>query len=300
MLVSSPPLPVAALGPLLARRYRAPWLLEVRDIWPESAVSVGWLDRSSRAYRMLLRLAEGTTSRASAVIVPTPGLVERVRGHGARSVEVIPGPVVDEQRTPGTRDETRRRLGLADGDCVFCYLGAIGVANGIDTLLDAAALLPPELPATLVVVGDGSGRSAIEARLAGDDALRRVRILSPVPKDEVFDLLAASDVCLHLLRPDPVFATALPSKVLDYFSAHRPFITTAAGLPAELARESGGEPAADAARLADAIVRWTRLTPQERARAGERSYAYGAARFGIGETVDRLERLLLAPGRAAA
>lgn len=300
VLVSSPPLPVAALGPLLARRYRVPWVLEVRDIWPESAVSVGWLDSGSRAYRALLRLAEETTGRASTVIVPTPGLVERVREHGAKSVEVVPGPVVDAARPPERRRETRRRLGLRDGECVFLYLGAIGVANGIDTLVDAAALLPPELPATLLVVGDGSGRRAVEARLAGDDALGRVRILDPVPKDEVFDLLAASDVCLHLLRPDPVFATALPSKVLDYFSAHRPFITTAAGLPAELAAASGGELAADADALARAIVRWTSRTPEERAEAGERSYAYGAATFGIDETVDRLERLLLAPGKAVA
>lgn len=300
VLVSSPPLPVATLGPLLARRHRVPWLLEVRDIWPESAASVGWLDPDTRAYRMLLRLSEGATSRASTVIVPTPGLVERVRGHGARSVEVIPGPVVDAARPPETRHAVRRRLGIPEGDCVFLYLGAIGVANGLDTLLDAAALLPAGLPASLLVVGDGSGRRAIETRVAGDDALRRVRILDPVPKDEVFDLLAASDVCLHLLRPDPVFATALPSKMLDYFSAHRPFITTAGGLPAELAAESGGELAPDAEALAGAIARWSRLPADERARAGERSYEFGSARFGIEETVDRLERLLLEPGKAAS
>lgn len=300
VLVSSPPLPVAALGPLLARRHRAPWLLEVRDIWPESAASVGWLDPGTSTYRLLLRLAEGTTRRASAVIVPTPGLVDLVRGHGARSVEVITGPVVDGRRPPETRREVRRRLGLPEGHCAFVYLGAIGVANGIDTLLDAAALLPPELPASLLVIGDGSGRRAIETRLATEDAHRRVRVLGPAPRHEVLDLLAASDVCLHLLRPDPVFASALPSKVLDYFSAHRPFITTAQGLPAELATESGGEFAADARELADAIVGWTQRSPDERARAGERSYAFGAARFGLEETVDRLERVLLQPaGRVA-
>ena len=300
VLVSSPPLPVAALGPLLARRHRVPWLLEVRDIWPESAASVGWLDPGTRTYRLLLRLAEGTTRRASGVVVPTPGLVERVREHGARSVEVIPGPVVDSARPPGVRHEVRRRLGLPDGECAFLYLGAIGVANGLDTLLEAVARLPPDLPASVLVVGDGSGRRELEARVAAETAFRRVRILDPVPKDEVFDLLAASDVCLHLLRPDPIFATALPSKVLDYFSAHRPFITTAEGLPAKLAAESGGEFAADAGELADAIVRWTRLGPEERADAGERSFAFGSARFGVDETVDRLERLLLAPTEGTA
>jgi colanic acid biosynthesis glycosyl transferase WcaI len=293
LLVSSPPLPVAVLGPMLSLRFRGtPWLLEVRDIWPESAVSVGWLDEGSATYRALSRIARSATHRANAVIVPTPGLVDRVREHGATAIEVITGPVGNEERTPETRMRVRESLAVPSDHCLFLYLGALGVANGIDTLLDAVAGLPAATPATFLVVGDGSGRREIEARIAQEERLRRVRALDPVPKNGVFDLLAASDVCLHLLRPDPVFETALPSKVLDYFSAHRPFITTAPGLPAKLASESGGSYAANADELTAAIEHWVNRTPVEWAQACEQSYAYGAARFGIAENVDRLERLL--------
>ena len=295
VLVSSPPLPVAALGPMLSLRFRrAPWLLEVRDIWPESAVSVGWLEETSVLYRTLLRVARYATHRAHAVIVPTPGLKDRVREHGARTIEVITGPVADEARTAETRARVRESLGVPSDHRLFLYLGALGVANGIDTLLDAAANIRTTAPATILLVGDGSGRRPLDTRITQDERLRCVRTMNPVPKNEVFDLLAASDVCLHLLRPDPVFETALPSKVLDYFSAHRPFITTAPGLPAKLAIESGGSHAANTDELTAAIERWTSRSTAEWAQACEQSYAYGAARFGIEGSVDRLERLLYA------
>ena len=295
ILISSPPLPVALLGPALARRHSVPWLLEVRDIWPESAASVGWMTPDSRLYRSLLRVSHYATAHADAVLVPTPGLTERVLEHGARTVEVVPGPVLDSAR-PEAREAVRRRLAIPDEHCLFLYLGALGVANGADVLLDAVERLPADAAASILVVGDGSARRELEERIARE-GLSRIRLLEPVPKDEVFDLLAASDVCLHLLRPDPVFATALPSKILDYFSAHRPFVTTASGLPETLATESGGEFAPDADALAQALLRWTARSPAERALAGERSYEYGAANFGIAGSVDRLEQMLEATMR---
>ena len=65
-------------------------------------------------------------------------------------------------------------------------------------------------------------------------------MLDPVPKERTKEILAGSDVVLHLLRNEPVFQTALPNKILDAFSAHRPLITTVDGLPRRLAEESGG------------------------------------------------------------
>jgi glycosyltransferase involved in cell wall biosynthesis len=291
VLASSPPLPVGTLGPLLHRRFRAPWLLEVRDIWPESAASVGWLDPESRLYRAVDRVARRLTSNAAAVVVPTPGLVAGVRSHGARRVEVIPGPVTDDAGPPERRDAVRAELGVPAGTCLAVYVGAIGVANGLDILLDAAALVPREVPLSILIVGDGSARETI-ARRIDRERLQNVTILPAVPKEQVTDYLAASDVCLHLLRPDPVFAAALPTKVLEYFSAHRAFITTMPGLPEQLALESGGSFAPSASALAAELERWARLRSEEREARGERSFEYGVGRFGLVSTVDQLEQVL--------
>jgi glycosyltransferase involved in cell wall biosynthesis len=117
-------------------------------------------------------------------------------------------------------------------------------------------------------------------------------MLGAVPKRRVPELLAASDVCLHVLRNDPIFHAAQPTKVLEYFSARRPFITTVEGIPHALAEASGGSFAPTAERLAAEAVRWAGLRPEERAARGEQAFRYGMSRFGLEQNVDRLERLL--------
>jgi glycosyltransferase involved in cell wall biosynthesis len=291
VLVSSPPLPVAGLGPLLARRFGCPWLLEVRDIWPESAVSVGWLSSEGRAYQFLSRFARSVTRRARAVIVPTPGLEPLVRGHGAREIHVLPGIVSARKPDPERRRRTRASLEIGQDECVFLYLGAIGVANGLDLLLEAVESLSPHVAAHVVVAGDGSARrsfaEAVESR-----KLDRIILLPPVSQDGVGDLLAAADVGLHLLRPDPVFASALPTKALEYLGAGLPFLTTVRGLPSEVAVASGGAAVSSASELAGELASWAEMPVDERQARGSLALHYGLDNFGLEHNVTRLEVLL--------
>lgn len=288
---SSPPLPVATLGEVLALRFRRPWILEVRDLWPESAVAVGWLEEGTRLHRTLDRVARRAASRADAVIVASPGQVEPVRGHGARRVHVLTAAVVDSPPDPEVRRRVRRELGVSDDECLFVYVGALGVANGLDELLDAVRGLEGE-PARFVLAGDGSNRLHLEERIARE-GLSNVRLLGVVPKDEVAALLAAADVCLHLMRPTPIFETILPNKILDYFAAHRPFVTTVPGVSGALAVEGGGALAPTAADLERELRRWIAMTPEERAARGEQGFAYASRRFDLHRTADELESLLL-------
>lgn len=292
VLVSSPPLPVAALGPVLARRFGCPWLLEVRDVWPESAVSVGWLRQESAAYALLERLAHATTSRAARVVIPTPGLEPFVRRHGAADVVLLTGAVVPRPDEPARRKAARAELGIGDDECVFLYLGALGVANGLELLVDAAARLPDGTPPLrILVAGDGSARRSIEAAVAAA-GLENVTLLPAVSRDEAEQLLAAADVGLHLLRPDPVFGSALPTKVLDYLGARLPFVTTVPGLPSEVALASGGAAVSSADELARELERWARETPESRRARGEQALSYGLERFGLSAGADRLEATL--------
>lgn len=291
VLVSSPPLPVAGLGPLLARRFGCPWLLEVRDIWPESAASVGWLNSEGMAYRLLARFAHSVTRRAPAVIVPTPGLEPLVRAHGAREVCVLPGIVHARQPDSERRNRARTSLGIGDDQCVFLYLGAIGVANGLDLLLDAVDSLPAGVPARVVVAGDGSARLSFAEAMTGR-RLDRITLLPPVDQEGVGDLLAAADVGLHLLRPDPVFGSALPTKALEYLGAGLPFVTTVPGLPSEVAVASGGAAVSSAAELTREFVSWSAATSDQRGMRGQQALRYGLDHFGLETSVSRLEELL--------
>jgi hypothetical protein len=151
--------------------------------------------------------------------------------------------------------------------------------------------VPRSVRARIVIAGAGSARSAVEQAL-GADRLDRITLLPPVAIDEVGDLLAAADVGLHLLRPDPVFESALPSKVLEYLGASLPFITTIGGLPATVASASGGAAVTSPAELAAEIERWSAIDAKERRRRGEQALDYGLRHFGMEAGVARLEALL--------
>jgi glycosyltransferase involved in cell wall biosynthesis len=291
ILVSTPPLTVAALGPVLAARFRRPWVLEVRDPWPDAAAIVGWLTEGSALWRSLERLDRRLSRDADGIVVPTPGLVPRTLHVGGKLVRVVPGAVLDAPPSESRRVAKRAELGLDRSTCLFVYTGAVGMVNGLDTLVDAAKLVDGKLDAAVAVVGDGSGRAMLEERL-GRERVGNVRLVGAVEKAEVADWLAAADVCLHLLRPDPRLECALPSKILEYFGGHRPVLTTAAGLPRRVAERSGGTFAADAPALAAELERWARMPPSERVARGEQSFFYGTSVFGPAAVVDRLESLL--------
>ncbi len=302
ILVSTPPLTVAALGPILARRFRRPWVLEVRDPWPDAAAIIGWVAEGSALWRTLERLDRRLSRTAAAAIVPTPGLLPRTLRVGANVIRVVPGAVLDSPPDEGRRAAIRASLGLRDSTCLFVYTGAVGMVNGLETLVEAARLVDGSVDAAVAVVGDGSGRAALERRIA-DGGVDNVRLVGAVEKADVAGWLAAADVCMHTLRPDPRLECALPSKILEYFGGHRPVLTTAAGLPQRLVERSGGSFAADAPALAAEMVRWAGMTRAERAARGEQSFAFGTAAFGAPAVVGELESILAhvaATGRGRA
>jgi glycosyltransferase involved in cell wall biosynthesis len=95
-----------------------------------------------------------------------------------------------------------------------------------------------------------------------------------------------------LLRPDPVFASALPTKALEYLGAGLPFVTTVSGLPAEVALASGGSAVSSADELAAELSSWAQMSVAERQARGREALRYGLDNYGLEPNVDRLERLL--------
>lgn len=289
---SSPPLTVGTAGRMLARRFRVPHVFEVRDLWPESVAAAGALSERHPAYRVALRASKAYTRTAAAVIVPTPGLVDLVRGHGAGRVEVVTNAIDPHSVDPQTRAAMRAELDVADDEVLFAYVGAHGSPNGLDTLLDAMELMRDERGVRIVLAGDGLERVRLEERLrANPDP--HVTMLGSIPKTEIPRLLGAADVGLHLLRPAAVYESALPTKMLEYMSAGLPCITTASGLPTQIARESGGDVAPVVAEgMADVLRAWAAMEPSERHRRGAEALRYGTERYGLAASTDRLERLL--------
>lgn len=237
---TSPQLLVGLAGWVLARRFRCPFVFEVRDLWPESLPASG-IGRSDSALYRALGLVARFLYRSGRLVIPVaPAFCEAIAAAspGARLVVVENG--VDEGwfRRPPAAADVRKRLGL-DGHFVVSYIGTIGYAHGLDLVLEAAAVLRDRLPEVLfLLVGEGAERQRLEAR-ARAEGLVNVCFAGQRPRGEMPTYIAASDVCLVLLRDAALFKTVLPSKMLEFMACARPIVVGVEGFAAELVARSG-------------------------------------------------------------
>ena len=292
---TSPPLFQALTAWKLALIKRVPFVLEIRDLWPDFAVELGVLRNplligAARWYeRFLYRVADR-------VIVNSAGFVEHVVSRGARRdrVVVIPNGVDVAPFDPAARGEAyRREVGAAPDDVLVMYAGAHGVPNDLDVVLDAADCLRDVGGIRFALVGGGRDRARLLER-AARMGLTNLVFGDPVPKDRMPEVLAAADLCVAVLRPLPMFATTYPNKVFDYLAAGRPVVLAIDGVIRAVVEEAGAGTfvaPGNAEAMASAVLRYAR-DPQLRARHGRAGRTFVEARFRREDQGEALGRLL--------
>ena len=228
VVASSPSLPAAAGAAIVALVKRAPLVLEVRDLWPDSAVAMGLVRKGSALYRVARALEWFCYRRAAHVIALTEGIREGVvaKGVPASRVTLITNGV-DLQDTP----PEPAAVPVPDDAFVAMYVGAHGTYSSLGTVLDAATILRDTPSIRFVLVGGGDQKPALQAD-AVQRGLDNVTFVDPVPKQAVPAWLARADVCLLPYQDKALFAGALPNKTFDYMGAGKPII--AAVPPGEL------------------------------------------------------------------
>ena len=277
---SSPHLLAGVAGAVVAQAFRTPFVLEVRDMWPKVLVDMGQLSETSRVYKVLVGLESWLYRRADRIVVLANGVSRSLTEAGVpvEKIVLIPNAADPEYfDTEISHDTARQAYGFSK--LTFVYTGAHGPANGLDLLLDAAAMSPQDIE--IVLVGDGVSRPALIERAKGL-GLRNVRFLDPVPKSEMPRLLRAADVGIHCLADVPLFHYGVsPNKVFDYMAAGKPVITNTPGDVATLVESADGGIAVPPSGLADGIKRMARASSQERSRWGANGRKY------IGENQSR-------------
>ncbi|HEY0777076.1 MAG TPA: glycosyltransferase family 4 protein [Gemmatirosa sp.] len=290
---SSPQLFAALASERLARRWRVPFVFEVRDLWPESLLAAG--GRRGLSYRVLERVARHLYARADLIVVLARGSADYLATLGVDPAKIVFVPNgVDVSAFAGVERPARETLTLV-------YTGAHGPANGLDAVLDAAARLRERADIRFLLVGDGPAKVALV-----EDAARRgltnVEFRDPVPKQAMPALLASADAGLMVLRESPLFAFGVsPNKLFDYFGAALPVVCNVPGEVATMVHEAGaGEQAADAsgAALADAVVRLASRPAAQRAALGAAGRAWVAHEHDRPVLADRLDRVLRPLARA--
>ncbi len=253
VVASSPSLPSAAAAAALARARGARFLLEVRDLWPESAVAMGLIgDR--RAIAAAERLEAFCYRRADRIVALTEGIRDGLLDHGVPASKVVLiTNGVDLEIGDGARPAAAP---VPDDAFVAMYVGAHGTYSALETLLDAAERLRDAPRVRLVLVGNGDRKPAL-VEAARRRSLDNVAFVDPVPKREVPSWLARADACVLPYQDNPLFAGALPNKAFDYLGAARPIIASApAGELTRMVERAGcgvAVPPEDGAALADAI-----------------------------------------------
>jgi glycosyltransferase involved in cell wall biosynthesis len=278
VLASSPTLFSAASAWYMARLRRVPFVLEVRDLWPEAFVEIGVM-REGPVVRTLTRLARFLYRRAARVVVVTEAFADRLAAQGIPrgKLAVISNGADTDLFSPAVDGAAARvALGL-DGGFVVAYVGSHGLSHGLGAVLEAAARQPD---VTYLLVGDGADRDHLVAE-RDRRGLGNVRMIPSVPKVDVPGLYAAADVCLVPLRDIPIFETFVPSKLFEALAAGRPVVGAVRGEALAILERSGGaliaEPE-DGSSIAAAVDR-LRADPKLRAELGRRGRAFVEQHF---------------------
>lgn len=211
---------------------KKPFVFEVRDLWPELPREMGVIKNKFLLWSMGV-LERLSYNKADACIALSPGIKEGIEKKLKREkpVHLIPNGCDLELFTPG---ESSKSIipGCKEEDFVAVFIGAHGMANGLDAALDAAAVLREDSAYShikIVLMGDGRLKDGLKARVK-EENLVNVLLNDPVPKKHLLNYLHAADLGLMLLANVPAFYFGTsPNKFFDYISAGLPVLNNYPG-----------------------------------------------------------------------
>ena len=294
LLLYSPPLPIGLAAGFLARRKRCPFVLNVQDLFPQSAIDLGVL-RQPVLIRFFRGLERHIYRRADHITVHSEGNrahVAAVLGSDAK-VSVVHNWVDAASLRPGPRNNGfRREMGLGE-EFVVSFAGTMGYSQDLDTVLSAAEHLRERQDIAFMLVGDGVEAPRLK-RASEAARLSNVRWAPMQSRERYPAVLQASDACLVTLRKD-VLTPTVPSKLHSIMAAARPVILCAplAGDAPKLVLEAQcglALPPGEPARLAEAVLALRRDSVLAD-RFGRQGRAYVEAHFTVEAAAERYERL---------
>lgn len=279
---SSPHLFAAVGAAKLARTLRVPFVLEVRDLWPQTLRDLGKLSAIHPAVQTFGYLERYLYRRARRIVTLLPKSAEYIESKGAqpRSTVCIPNGVdrsLLPPSAPPPEDETFNVL----------YAGSHGVANGLDSIIEAAEILERTATAKPVLfrfLGDGPEKKRLMEKVRSRD-LRRVRFDPPVEKRSVYRVLQGANAFVATLCDSPLYRWGMSlNKLYDYMACGRPVVFGAHVNPDPVADADGGFSVSpeNSAEIAAAICRLTEMSPEERWAMGRRGRDYVLRRHDLG------------------
>jgi colanic acid biosynthesis glycosyl transferase WcaI len=288
--VYHPPITVGLAAAVAGLLRRLPFVLDVQDLWPDSLAATG-MAGGRRLTQLVGALCTFVHWRASAIVAQSEGIRAALAARGVAAEKLI--------TIHNWADVEPREAGppapLVPHRFVVVYGGNLGRAQGLRTVLDAAANLRDLRPDVLIrLYGDGVEASSLREQARALD-LPNLEIHPQIGKAEINAVFARADALLVHLVDHPLFAITVPSKIQAYLATGRPIAAGIAGEAARLLLESEGAlvaPPSDANALAKAIAALADMAPDARRSMGLKGRDYYLQNMAFQQGVHRTLRLL--------
>jgi glycosyltransferase involved in cell wall biosynthesis len=281
VISTSPQFFCGLAGYLVSRFHRAPWVLEIRDLWPDSIAAVGAL-RRGWAIDLCERIEAWAYRKADKIVTVTDSFRGHIRERGAAADKIVVvknGVDPKQYRRPERDHGLARELGV-EGRFTAAYFGTHGMAHGLDVVLRAAVLLRNNPRIVFLLVGDGAERRALEATKT-ELGLTNIVMLEQQSRERMPALWSLADAALVLLRKSDVFKMVIPSKIFEAMGAGRPIVLGVEGEAREIVERAGcGIPVEpeDPDQLA-AAVQYLAERPEFAREMGAKGRAYVASEY---------------------
>ncbi len=278
---------------LFAKKESIPFVLEIRDLWPQTLIDMGmskwhpfvllqgWIERY--LYK---------NSKKIITLLPKAHLYIEKFGVDPDTITYIPNGT-DLQRFDATITEDTQLF--KDGQFSVVYAGSIGKANNIETLIETAKLLQTHTNIQFIIAGGGPLKAMLENR-AEEYRLSNIVFLGSIPKNDIINILKSADCLIFPLKYTPVFRFGISSnKLFDYMASKKPivFASNASNNPVKDSNGGITIPPEDEHALSEAILQISNMSKEKQNTMGQNAYDYVKAHHAIPILVDLFEKTLI-------
>jgi glycosyltransferase involved in cell wall biosynthesis len=282
IIATSPPLFVGISAILLSKLKRIPLIIEIRDLWPESAIATGVL-KNKYLINTMYFIEKQMYKHASKIAVLTPAFKRDIQSRFpeyAEKLHMIPNGADFSimQREP-QRNEIRQQYNW-NNKTVLAYFGAHGVANDLIQVINVAEHFQ-DTPLQFVLIGDGMQKPMLKEEVT-KRKLHNIDFIDSVPKHDVPHYIAAADICMAILKKTDTFKTVYPNKVFDYMSCKKPCLVAIDGITRELIETAQCGVYVEPENIEDfkeKVMEITSKTNEELSQLGDNGYHYVKEHF---------------------
>jgi glycosyltransferase involved in cell wall biosynthesis len=284
VMVTSPPLFIGISGFLISRIKGTPFVFEIRDLWPESAIDTGVVT-NRLIIKLSFSLEKFLYKKATLINVLTPAfrdtLMEK-KGISSDKIIFIPNAAdftLSDDLLKGFDVKRFKKENDLEDKFIVTYVGAHGVANHLDQVLDTGKLLE-NTNVLFLLIGDGMAKKGL-IETAKNNNVTNVRFINSVPKADVFKYILASDMGASVLKNVETFKTVYSNKTFDYMSCKKPILMAIDGVSRELVETAGAGVFVEPENPEDFALKIKSyiMEPEKVKNQGENGYYYAKENF---------------------